>query len=151
VKQKLQAAIHRCDRCQEQFEALHLPEQIPYGTFLLRSESGAHLAILDATGDSLFDEIATAMKPDARDGDPRRRSDLVRRVYGQVCDQAPDATPFVVEGQPSCPRCGERVSTWSMIDRYVEADIPSATHENWDRLDAGERRAHLGRVMAAAK
>jgi hypothetical protein len=38
-----------------------------------------------------------------------------------------------------------------MIDRYVEADIPPATHEDWNRLDVEEQRAHLGRVMAAAR
>jgi hypothetical protein len=149
-RQTLQAAIHRCHRCQEPFEALHLPEPIPYGTFLLRSESGAHLAVLDATSDSLFSEIVKALKAEPGDGDPRRRPDIVQRVYGEVCDQAPDASPFVVEGPPPCPRCGDRVSSWSMIDKYVEVDIPSATHSDWDRMGAGEKRARLGRVMAAA-
>jgi len=37
-----------------------------------------------------------------------------------------------------------------MIDKYVEVDIPSATHSDWDRMGAGEKRARLGRVMAAA-
>jgi hypothetical protein len=138
---KLQVGVHRCGPCGEPFEALHLPEGAPYGTFLLRSESGLHLARLDATDDGLFAAIGEAVVADR--GDHRARASEVQRLYGLACDRAPCGGPFVVEGDPPCPRCGARTSSWSLVDRFVWMDVAPVTHDAWDRLNDKERTEFL--------
>ena len=54
---RLERARHECSSCKRTFLALHLPEQIPYGTFLARSDHTDQLGLLEAFEDASFDVV----------------------------------------------------------------------------------------------
>jgi hypothetical protein len=148
MEHKLEIACHKCTRCGSIFEALHLAEQVPYGEFLLRSENGEHLALLEALDDRLFNELAPRIDQVAK-LNRRARAPIVQRLYGLLADKAPDGSSYGINREPPCPQCSSQSSTWTMVERFVTADLAVPTHKHWDGLSDSERqdavRLHMGK------
>jgi hypothetical protein len=122
-----------------------------------RRHSAWHVAFLDATSDSTFDQISTLISADPRTsgfGD-RERADLVQAAAEVVYDPAPDGESFVIHGSPGCPSCGAHtVASFTSTDDDWSASGSVMTHHQWDRLSNDGRRqlitAFLDRVLNCA-
>ena len=127
---RLQYCVYKCPRGDENYRALQLPEPIPYGEFLMRSESGVYLALMNALEDPVFLQVNSSV-PRSSKWSVRRRADVVQAIFAHTCDPAPDGSDYVVDGDVKCPRCGVVAVHWQRVYEFTDVELPVITHVRW--------------------
>jgi hypothetical protein len=141
---RLPLSLYRCSANGHRFKA---PDLLGgYGTRVLRSRTVGSIACVDAIQDPVFQELDRLFS-DVPEfvrlaGDQRIKA--LWAVFGRTCDPDPSGSAYVVDGEPCCPDCGDcGVQFVESVEppEYIEVDVPSVTHRNWDSLEPTAREA----------
>jgi hypothetical protein len=67
------------------------------------------------------------------------------RVFGQVCDAAPDGSHYDASGRIYCPSCGSANVGYGPTNPPIsrEVDAPILTHAKWNAMSSEGRMAWL--------
>jgi hypothetical protein len=152
---KLELVKYECARCTTQFEA---PEVVAgsYGEFLLRSPAGS-VMYLDALEDKTYEEVdrLLAANDKTRELSAFNRSEVLRRIYGEIaCDTDDAGATFVLGAHPLCPDCGsQEMASWQSKEppELVDVAIENVTHHGWNSLSEIEKRELLKRILRDGK
>ena len=149
---RLALAEYVCKRCGATFEA---PMVSSYGQFLLWSARGT-AAYVHSYVDPVFQELEDliyAQAPELKE-QGSLAGDVVQHLFGPLaCDADEDGSPFAIDAQPPCPKCGSAdVESRGFLDppRFVELEIAPVTHERWNRLTEPEKQDAVARALSEA-
>jgi hypothetical protein len=148
---RLQIFEYHCEPAGHVFRAPELPADA-YGEFLLRSETGAEMAYVNALADPTYKEVDVLLQrhPGLIDVPATGRADTLRRIYGAVaCDPDSEGRTFRIGQHPHCPVCSSsHMKSWQEVlpVEFVDLDILAATHLFWETLADGQK---TNRVDAA--
>ena len=125
-----------CADCGCHFDAPEVPE-FAYGQFVLRTEASDYAAFLDALGDSAFLESYELVKLSHRTTamNDRQRGDLQQRIFGVICDPAPNGQTLVIGLAPRCPSCGcRKMASWEQKTPVQPWCMPLVEHNRWTAM-----------------
>jgi hypothetical protein len=136
---------YTCDNCGNQFNAPGVAE-LSYGMFVMRSDKSDYAVLLSAISDSAFSETMEMVQeyPDIIKLNDREKSKIVQKVFGLICDQAPDGGKLIIGIHPKCPSCGSRkMKSWKQIHPAQIWPLPSVEHKKWDTKSDSEKLAAI--------
>lgn len=145
--------IYNCANCGHEFNAPGVPE-LSYGMFIMRSEKSDYAAFLYAISDSAFLEVKemVAEYPDIVKINDRERVKIIHKVFGLICDEAPDGGKLLIGVAPMCPSCGSReMKSWKQIHPTQIWPLPIVEHKKWDSKSHSEKLAIVDKAIKQIK
>jgi hypothetical protein len=142
--------IAECFNCGAEYQVPSaLPDEV---RMAMRSESLAHFALVDVERDSQYRALwalACADENLSRLMDVQRVN-VVARVFGWLCEPAPDGSAYSFCFPKKCPSCKSSHLRYgpSNPPRFMEANLPFVSHK---KLDLMSREAALKLLHSAAE
>lgn len=138
-----------CDHCGLRFDKHVGPER--YMAVVLISQGSCSAAKLMPREDPMFDEVG-ALVNELLSG--KVKSDVDRAehfdfIFGELCDLAPDGTPYDISGRVWCPRCHRRAALGGPHDppMFATVELPDVPHTHWDGLSPERRRERVRELL----
>ena len=123
-----------------------------YGQFLLRNYGSDEFAWLNATSDSVFNEVSKLVRKNPRIMNLKQRaqSDIFQKIIGYVYDPDKCGNYYGIGVDPECPSCKEHhISGYKELSppEYVELDVFEVTSCEWEKLTLKEKEKKLDVII----
>jgi len=116
----------------------------------MRSEKSDYAAFLNALDDSAFSEISEMVSeyPEIVRLKDQERAKILHKVFGLLCDEAPDGGKLLMGHLPICPSCGSReMKSWGQVHPPQIWPVPTVEHKKWDRKSHSEKLAAVDKAI----
>ncbi len=138
---------NKCKKCDFTFDTLSDPGL--YSFRLLLSEKKQQPAIVQCDDDNAFSEVYQVVKRllKPKGYNEIKIADRFDRIFGDICDLAPDGSRYNMTGKKTCPNCGSNDFDFGPYDPevYREENPPEITHDQWDILDDHSKEKEIER------
>ena len=142
-----------CNSCGHRFDVQVGPER--YEAVVLRSQGSNSPAKLIPREDPMFIEVGNLVRDllSATVKGAIDRSRYFDFIFGELCDPAPDGTPYDITGRVWCPRCHRRAALGGPHDppNFATEEIPDVLHTHWDGLSPLQRRERVRELLEEKK
>ncbi len=138
---------NKCNECGFSFETLSDPGL--YSFRLLLSEKEHRPAIIKCDNDPAFSEVYEIVERLLKNKGYKtiQRAGIFNKVFGYICDRAPDGSRYNMSGERKCPNCGSVDVSHGPYNPavYQEENPPDVTHDQWDILDDHSKEKEIER------
>lgn len=139
----------KCRSCGAEFEMIG--ESVLEDGLILLSEKTLYPAQIKWNKDPFFYEVGKIVDEIAKHKgySPGKLGDVFQKIFGQLCDLAPDGSQYNMTEVTHCPYCASNQVDWGPFEPPIvkELEIEDVPHTIWDELTKEEKVAKVKHLL----